>query len=174
MDRFILSDDLLTGADDIDAQHRQLFDIANRVFACARQCGNAEREFFDAVSFLSDYVHYHFAAEEHAMAELGYPERELHRQAHADFRQLLGEIVTESLEAPNVGDLSVRLGEMIEGWLTAHIGEADKALARFLRHLTAAGLDMLPSADVLAESGTINERAAHAGRHPSAIGRLRG
>jgi hemerythrin-like metal-binding protein len=157
MDRFVFTDDLLTGLDDVDAQHRQLFDLANRVVE--HECHKGEDgQFFAALAFLSDYVQYHFAAEELAMKRASYPETELHQRAHQDFRELIGEFVEVSLEVPNVAELSARLTEVISGWLTAHIRAADRDLARYLRRHALDDVGGWPNAEQLMAAGVIDDR----------------
>lgn len=158
MDRFVITNDLLTGADDIDAQHRQLFHLANSAVEGGGEDGS-DKQFFAALSFLSDYIQFHFAAEESAMEQSNFPERELHRRAHQHFREVIGELVEDALETAQIADLRQRLSELISGWLTAHIRQADKTLAAHLRRHALDGIGGWPSADELLASGAIDPRA---------------
>jgi hemerythrin len=158
MDRFAITNDLLTGADDIDAQHRQLFHLANSAVESAGEDGS-DRQFFAALAFLSDYIQYHFAAEESAMAQSNFPEQEQHRRAHLGFREEIGELVEASLETSRIADLRQRLHALIAGWLTAHIRETDKILAAHLRRHALDGIGDWPSADELLAAGVIDARA---------------
>lgn len=152
MDRFILSDDLLTGMDDVDAQHRLLFELANQVVDPTSERG-ANAAFFASLAFLAEYVRYHFAAEEFAMKRAHYPEAERHCLAHVEFRALIGEFLEASLEEPSIADLRLRLTEAVEGWLTTHIRVADKALAGYLRLCASDGPATLPGTPTLIAAG---------------------
>ncbi len=157
MDRFILTDDLLTGMDDVDAQHRLLFELANQTVDPTSERG-ANAAFFASLAFLSEYVRYHFAAEEFAMKHAQYPEAERHCLAHVEFRALIGEFLEASLEEPSIANLRLRLTEAIAGWLTTHIRVADKALSGYLRLHAGDGAEDWPSADELMAAGAIDER----------------
>lgn len=65
--------DLMTGRDDIDEQHRLMFDAAHKVLALATAVPSALSK---AVRFLVAYVHHHFQAEEAVMAATNYDRRE--------------------------------------------------------------------------------------------------
>jgi hemerythrin len=162
MDRFIFTDDLLTGEDDIDAQHRQLFHLANLVAECEAKKG-AGSELIATVAYLSDYVNFHFAAEEFAMNRSCFPGRTQHSLAHEVFRNSIGEIVTLALESANVAELRPRLIDAISGWLTAHIMDTDRALAGHLRKHALDGIGDWPNADELLTAGAIDAKAHAAG-----------
>ena len=143
MDRFQMTEDLLTGISDIDDQHRRLFELAQlTVEPDARREGDAN--FFKSVAFLSDYVHFHFASEALAMKRTSFPDRAEHCRDHAIFVNRLARIIESSLEAPSVLTLKTELTELISGWLRDHIRVADKGLARYLKQCAGDSPATLP------------------------------
>lgn len=151
MARLKLSDDLLCGVDDIDAQHRRLFELAN--LALEPSLGGTDATFFSSLAFLSEYVNYHFAAEELAMTQSGYPATHQHCRWHAEFRQLVAELLELSLEAADITELKVRLADAIGVWFAQHIRVADKALAAYLREHAGADSACFPDEAALIQAG---------------------
>ena len=86
MKRFELTEDMLTGIPDIDAHHRTLLELGNRVMDTSIVKTGDKKVFDEALQFLADYVIYHFAAEEYVMSEYGYPHDGNHRQWHERFK----------------------------------------------------------------------------------------
>jgi methyl-accepting chemotaxis protein len=110
----------------IDGQHRQMFDLVNRVLEGAHQGKDLE----DLVAVLRDLVRlteHHFRAEETRMAEHG-ADAEHHRGEH---RELLDSLrrFTDRLDAAAVAECSVFLRE----WLLRHIESTDRPFAAYLR-----------------------------------------
>ncbi|HEY5959474.1 MAG TPA: hemerythrin family protein [Polyangiaceae bacterium] len=160
MDRFVFTDDLLTGMDDIDAQHRMLFELANQVVDPTTQRG-ADAAFFASLAFLSEYVQFHFAAENLAMQQANYPARDSHLAAHTAFRQRIAELLESALETVDISELRVRLQEAVTGWFAHHIRTADKALAQYLRLQAGSTLPPgLPDSDELVDSGFADKRVS--------------
>jgi hemerythrin len=157
MDRFRLTNDLLTGMDDIDAQHRMVIDLANRIVDQAAERG-ADAEFFDSLRFLSEYVQYHFAAEELAMQQTDFADYEQHCGQHRAFRERIGELIEISLEAESIAPLRDRVFVVVVGWLTRHVQMADKKLAKHLRSHAADMVARLPDTASLASSGMLDGR----------------
>lgn len=61
-----------TGIDAIDAQHRHLFDVINRLAAWFKN-GHAEAGARGALQFLGDYTREHFEVEEAFMRDVATP-----------------------------------------------------------------------------------------------------
>lgn len=110
----------------IDGQHRQMFDLVNRVLEGVHQGKDLE----DLVAVLRDLVRlteHHFHAEETRMAELG-ADADHHRGEHRDLIESLRRF-TDRLDADTVGECSVFLRD----WLLRHIESTDRPFAAFLR-----------------------------------------
>jgi hemerythrin len=154
MNRIQFTNDLLTGVEDVDMQHRQLFELANQAVDPTNPRGT-DSTFLASLAFLAEYVHYHFSAEELAMAGVSYPQLDSHRRAHAHFRGLIADLLEASLEVPRVSELRPRLQNAMMVWLTEHIRRVDKEFADFLRQHSADGEANLPGNDALIAAGLI-------------------
>lgn len=123
---------LLTGVDEVDAQHRELFARVDRLLEASRTRRSRE-EVVRLLEFLGAYVVDHFAAEERLMATAGYPKLEGHRAEH---RQLVKEleILRHELQTEGPTNLFViRVGNRVTEWLREHIYRTDRALGAWLR-----------------------------------------
>lgn len=105
-----------------DAQHQVLFEILDLI-----KQPEAGREL---LCRLEDYTQYHFALEEQYMAELEYPGREAHIQAHDRFRQEITQLLSDGqeLDAPFRELIATFLTE----WLTRHVFGIDKQLEDYI------------------------------------------
>jgi hemerythrin len=124
---------LLTGVDDIDAQHRELFARIGTVLEASRDKRSRE-EVVRTLEFLGSYVVQHFAAEERTMATAGYPGLESHQREH---RQLVKEVEILRHELKSEGPSSrfaIRVGNRITDTLREHIYRADRLMAEWLRN----------------------------------------
>ena len=129
--RYELTQDLLTGNQLIDSEHRQLFDAINALMdACAQGAGRTKIS--ETVQFLNSYVNKHFGDEEKLQVQSKYPGYAAHKQFHDGYKRQLSQ-TTQALiaEGPTVkalGDLN-----RIVGVLVAHIRIEDKKLARHVK-----------------------------------------
>jgi hemerythrin len=134
------NDDLLTGVDKIDDQHKYLFALGARVIesmtACrlaeeaaaaeGRKCEDVEEDALsDAVYGLTDYVVEHFEDEEALMLEWGYPGLAAHQGLHKRMSTRVLDYLTRFINGERIE--AERLANMFLDWLTNHIGQEDKA-----------------------------------------------
>ena len=125
------TEDLATGIEEIDDQHRALYDAISDLHDAMRR---SRLDRVPAVlEFLSGYVAEHFATEEREMAATGYPGLDEHRAAHlafgVDYRQLVARVEGSRITPLLVLELSTWLGE----WLRDHVRRIDGAMARHIR-----------------------------------------
>lgn len=125
-------DNLATGINEIDAQHKELFKRINLLFeACSKNKGRAEVG--NLMKFLEEYVVIHFDTEEKYMIRFNYPEYSSHKEEHSNFtRDLLDlkkqfDVSTETLTL-------LKLNRKLVDWLRNHIGDVDRKLGVFLLH----------------------------------------
>lgn len=125
-----LTDDLLTGVPEMDAQHRVLVGLLNETYALLAQGQNeAARE--KLLTGVVAYADFHFGKEEAFQQEIGYPEYETHCKIHAAFKQQAMQWVEEA----KTGDPNAlrEVVAMIWAWLFRHIGVKDKAYGTFFQ-----------------------------------------
>jgi hemerythrin-like metal-binding protein len=149
MASFQLTDDLLTGIEAVDEQHRILFELANDVVETSdEKRGSA---FFERTSaFLKEYIYYHFACEEMVMLEHHYPKLEAHSQRHASLRAELATLVLDPSAEGSVKKLNAQLCFFIEDLVVQHVRTWDREMAAFYR---AQNIRIsLPSASTLAQA----------------------
>lgn len=123
---------LATGIDEIDDQHKELF---NRVNLLMEACnvGKGREEVTRLLQFLSAYVRIHFESEEQIQMESGYPDYEEHKQAHRKFTQDI-ERLTHQFENEGANlVLVIETNQMVAAWLTNHISKKDRSLADYIR-----------------------------------------
>ena len=123
--------DLATGIADIDRQHEEL--LANvamlRSAARTRQPGVAEV----VLTFLERYAAEHFAAEERAMWQAGYPDLDAHWSLHLAFATELARRTADYRASASPEDVLLDMGIWMDRWLEDHLMGADAVMARFLR-----------------------------------------
>ncbi len=152
MGRFALTEDLVTGVQAIDEQHRALLELGNK--AVDLSAIKADRAVFEeALRFLADYVTYHFAAEEYVMLEYGYPNYEHHRLWHERFRHGVSEWLNHAKTEGVSQDLRLKMSVGIEDWLLEHVRITDKGLSEFLRQKVDAASIHLPDGSFLKMKG---------------------
>jgi hemerythrin len=168
MRHFELTEDLLTGIEDIDKHHRALIELVNKAVdpSAIKRDG---RVFEDALQFLADYVTYHFAAEEYVMLEHGYPNYEHHRQWHERYKHEVSNWINRAKTEGLSKDLRVTISVSIEDWLLEHVRITDKGLALFLRQKVDGAMVHLPDGQFLKKAGRLPE---HAAELPAGTGHL--
>ena len=76
--------DLSVGVENIDEQHKIWFEKANELFEAGKQ--QRAKEYINTmIDFLDEYTKKHFSDEESYMEEIGYPELDAQKKAHASF-----------------------------------------------------------------------------------------
>ncbi len=141
MEQFKLTPDLLTGFPEIDNQHRSLLNLANKVLFTDGL--DKEPAFFhQTLSFLNNYIIYHFAAEEAAMDQFGYPRARFHIEFHDRLRRESAEIIARARPEGGSKEVKAAIYLLLEDWLIYHIRETDHELATFLQ-------DRAPKRDVV-------------------------
>lgn len=117
-------DELDTGIDVIDQQHRRIVAMINRLAE-----GTPER-LDEVFSELVDYTLSHFAFEEELMEEAGYPFSAAHRRVHEVFTKRVNEYRMRFQAGEDVVD---ELKGMLSRWLFNHIRNDDKAYSEQVR-----------------------------------------
>ena len=127
-------DAFLTGVPEIDTQHRNLVDLVNEAGNDLAGSANPKKLKQLAQELLS-YAIYHFETEELLMAEYGYhrqtpADAEAHIRGHRAF-SAQAVAIQEALQNQEFVDTEELLDFLVR-WVTGHIMETDKKLARFI------------------------------------------
>jgi len=130
------TDDLATGVELIDKQHKEIFRRINGLLEACR-LGKGKEEVGKTIAFLEDYVVHHFAAEEKAQKDYAYPEYPQHKEIHdrfiVDFAGLKKRFDDEGATLSMV----LVTNQVVTDWLINHINKIDKKLARYLQEKAA-------------------------------------
>ncbi len=125
MDAFPWRDCYCLGVPHLDAQHRQLLELASRlrrVMAAGRPNGVLPQ----LLDELAVYSEEHFAAEDALIAASGHPDRALHRQDHDRLKDAVARFRAE-FDAGRQ-DVAVELISFIGHWICDHIRDMDRRL----------------------------------------------
>ena len=125
-------DEYSVGVSEIDAQHKRLFVVINKIDELAKtKKGKLLIYFKDILALideLGDYAVTHFYDEEMAMEECGCPEYEEHKMKHEVFSDEIGHIRDNLENDPKfkedetkLNELIVKLSGFLVTWLTNHI-----------------------------------------------------
>lgn len=126
--------ELSVGLDEIDAQHRVLVDIINRIYLALINRWNRE-QVAQVLDELVQYTQVHFAVEESLFRITNYPDYESHKALHERLRDQVASI-QRRFERGDI-ELDLKLMTFLRNWLTDHIHGEDKA---YVNHLLASGL----------------------------------
>lgn len=124
------SDDLETGIQSIDNQHRSIFKKANEIFNLGVNID--KKEFKMIISFLMSYTNNHFTEEEELMINYGYEGFLDHRKEHNYFVEEIYKLYLKSIDSINE-ELLIELKVLIIEWLANHINVDDKKFIKLLR-----------------------------------------
>lgn len=125
-------DDLATGVQAIDFEHKQLCDAIDRLLDACKQ-GKGRQEVINTVVFLLEYTKKHFSHEEVIQKQSGYPKCAEHKILHDNFIKDLtlvkNDIEKNGVEITTVGEVN----SMLIDWLLNHIKKVDKEIAQYAK-----------------------------------------
>lgn len=109
------------GVPEIDADHRTLVELLNRIKA-----SNEREEALIVLDQLESYADYHFAREEALMEECGYEFSGVHVREHRDLRFE----VKNQIEDLMADERDIReVAQFMQRWLLRHIAGSDRLLS---------------------------------------------
>jgi len=123
--------------DMIDAQHKELFRLANFVenidprSITKIEIASIFKEFFD-------YMRDHFSAEEAYMEDIGYPLLEQHRKLHDDIIDTISRVLKEKKSAE---ELQRAMKDASHKWLVEHILNNDLKIEKWRLGNTVTSAD---------------------------------
>jgi hemerythrin len=120
------------GVEEIDRQHKLLFDKYNAFFTAYSE-GRSDEEVIRLLSFLEEYVAVHFADEERLQRLIGFPDFQKHLNQHRELTRKVAELKERfQNQGPDPG-LITSTGLLMTGWLIEHISVMDRAIGRFMK-----------------------------------------
>jgi hemerythrin len=154
----VWSDKYLVNIPEIDADHRNLFALANRLHDHVAE-GSSTKAIAHALRSLVRYVHEHFDREERLMAHCRYPGYVEHCKTHRMLEQIVNSMQRVYSVEPSAVD-PAKLVEFMGDWLSGHIIGNDLKYAPYVHKRAHDGddsflwLEDTGSADGDAEPGT--------------------
>lgn len=119
---FKWKDNLNTGVEVIDNQHKRLFEIGNELYNLTILDDGIDHydEIVMVIDKLKDYTKYHFDFEEGCMEKVGYSDIENHKKEHQRIIDKLNEIESKDIDM-NQKQIILDMIEFIISWISGHI-----------------------------------------------------
>lgn len=129
---FSWTQDLETGNNTIDTQHKTLIDALNKLMEACSQ-GKAKEQINDTMKFLVDYTKKHFADEERLQISSNYPDYAAHKKYHDDFVKVVADIAKELDEQGPTIVMVGKVNNAVGNWLVTHIKREDSKVAAHIK-----------------------------------------
>ncbi|MFQ7573803.1 MAG: bacteriohemerythrin [Lachnospira sp.] len=128
----IFDDNLITGNDTIDEQHKELIDRIQKFVTACRE-GDNKVKAIKMLDYLDEYTEFHFGKEEELQKNAGYPELSHHQEKHQEFKQTIKELYEylDENEGPDEQFIQLVKTNVID-WLFGHIKTFDRSVAEFI------------------------------------------
>jgi len=127
------SDSLVSGSTEIDTQHKELFQRINSLLEAQEKGGKSSDEVHMIVSYLTDYVVFHFGTEEKYMDQYQYSSASAHKAQHAQFVKVFLRLRDRMLTEGMNPQLQLETKDLVVDWLINHIKFSDRALGMYLK-----------------------------------------
>ena len=131
MKTFELTEDMLTGIEAIDNQHRKLLSWTNDL--ATEHDGATAEKVKETLHNLQGYVAYHFQTEEDEMDRHKYDDLEKHRNQHVRLMNEVNELLSRAKGKEDSPGMLTELQYMLSDWIQLHIREWDQPFAAFLK-----------------------------------------
>lgn len=126
-----LKEEFLTGIEEIDREHRQLFEIADELYEL--KCEEFMPDKYDNIrkilEELKDYTLTHFAHEEAYMQSIGYKRMFTQKSQHDALRQIMQEWDLDAIDE-NQDEAIEEMLRIVTEWLVNHILNQDKLIGK--------------------------------------------
>jgi|SRR6185369_451225 len=127
----VWKEELATGNEVIDNQHKELFRRFNNFqVACKQERGLDELS--NLLDFLGEYVRSHFALEEVVQITNDYPGYQKHKEEHNAFMHNFRKLEDQLNTKGTTPALLIQANMTLADWMTRHFTWTDKELANFL------------------------------------------
>lgn len=123
------------GHENIDNQHKELFDRINYFFDSINS-GTGKEEVLRTLDFLERYTNKHFNDEEEIQRNYNYPKYKQQLMQHQVFRNQLGEIRYMCERYGVTGAITNYMEQKITNFWQYHINNLDKDLGQYLKEKT--------------------------------------
>lgn len=130
---FIWKDEYSVHVQEIDAQHKQLIGLINRLLEAINNTIATKELLDDILNELIKYTVYHFSTEEKYFHKFEYEFTEEHVLQHTLFAQKVTDFQKKFVD--NEVEVSFELIDFLEDWLIEHICGSDQKYSKcFIEH----------------------------------------
>lgn len=129
--KILWKEDLATGLELIDKQHKQFFKLVNKLLDSSIK-EKENKVVFDSFVFLKYYILEHFGVEEASMAEYKYPFIDRHKNRHLYFRNEIDKLESSFKANTPPHEIVIKLNYLVVNWFMNHIKVEDKNLCSYL------------------------------------------
>lgn len=130
----IWTENLSVGVENIDSQHKKLFEKADQLFE-AGKTGKTKDYIAQMLGFLDTYTKQHFRDEEAYMVKIGYPGIEAQKTEHKNFIAALTKLTKEYETSGGNIAVIINANQMVIEWLNKHISGLDKQIGVYAKTL---------------------------------------
>lgn len=125
----IWEDKYAIGVESIDEQHKELFEISNRIFDLLKNDLITDKydSIIEIIKELKNYTIYHFEAEEEYMKNIGYKKLLSQKVAHNDFLEKMEGIHLEQIDNGH-NEYLLGILDFVCEWLVEHIIKEDRLI----------------------------------------------
>lgn len=118
------------GVEEIDLQHKKLFDLANAAEDLLLLPEHMDKydDILHIIDELRDYVIYHFNSEEALLLKMHYPKFFTHQVAHKDFIAKISTFDVHNIDTDQTHNL-LELTTLVTEWLLGHVLGEDRKWA---------------------------------------------
>ena len=124
------SDDYSVALDEVDEQHKWLFDATNRLHDETTKAVHSRQVIGEIIEGLMDYTMNHFIMEEELFQRYAYPQAQSHKAQH---NQFTATILRTLMDFESGADVESEVLETLKNWLVQHILKTDTAYVPFLK-----------------------------------------
>lgn len=119
----------------IDEQHEELFKRVSEFIRIIESKDNWEdrlEKVKETMAFMKEYVIVHFADEEEYQGQIGYPEIESHKIAHAKFREGVDSYLKVFEQEGYTEEKIQEFGGKLMTWLIMHVCKMDQMIGEYV------------------------------------------
>ena len=120
----------------IDDQHKELFKRVSdfvQIIRSSESWDDRLAKVEETMNFMQEYVVTHFHDEEVYQEEIGYPDIENHKKAHAKFKEGIYEYVKLFEEEGMTEEKIQEFGGKLMTWLIMHVGKVDQKIGEYAK-----------------------------------------
>lgn len=128
---FIFTEDCMIGVDEIDAEHKKLFELISNVDKALKGNENAIENAVLLINELKQYAVNHFAHEEAYMEKINDPELNRQKKEHATFVEKINTYNFSDVTEESAKEIVLELLEYLSRWLMGHILGSDILIGQF-------------------------------------------